>query len=118
MAAALEAGQGDPLALAHVQRAVALATFSAADPEYGPAWGGELSTGVPERPVGPLLPSPRVDALEALLVELVWAADCAEFTDARNNAAQYLRAAGSVVLAHQVTLARRSPGLGLVLVAP
>ena len=58
---------------------------------------------MPKPPVGPLLPVLGDDelswALEALQAELVWAADCAEYTDAVNNARQYRRAAGHVELA-------------------
>lgn len=39
-----------------------------------------------------------MDALDPLQRELVWAADCAEFTDANLNCAQFLRAAGHLDL--------------------
>ena len=52
------------------------------------------------------------DALEGLTRQLVWAADCAEFTDATGNARQYLRAAGHVDLAARAALALAGPGLG------
>jgi hypothetical protein len=53
-------------------------------------------------------------ALEALQIELVWAADCAEFTDANLNAEQFLRAAGHVDLAARAALGV----IGLVLDPP
>jgi hypothetical protein len=122
---ALEAAKDHPLVLEHVQRAAALATFRAADPYYGPYRHERLSDGVPQPPRQPLFPgfehipsTPLTEALEALQAELVWAADCAEYSDATNNAAQYLRAAGNLDLAHQVLLSNHSPGFGLVLAPP
>ena len=52
------------------------------------------------------------DALEALTHQLVWAADCAEFTDATGNARQFLHAAGHVDLAARAALALAGPGSG------
>jgi len=100
----------------HVEHAVALARFQARDPAGGPFRHEPLSPAVPQRPTGPMFPAlaairgdagldPLLDALEALQTELVWAADCAEFTDANLNAAQFLRAAGHLDLAAQAALA-------------
>jgi hypothetical protein len=74
---------------------------------------------VPKMPVGPLLPrlaaarsldpylDHLVDGLEALLVQLVFMADCQEAVDALNNSRQYLYAAGAVasIEPHVLTLA-------------
>ena len=84
---------------------------------------------MPQPPEGPKPPAfaairghaaldPLIDALEHLQHQLVWAADCAEFTDAVLNSAQFLRAAGHLDLAQRAVLALAGPGLGLVLVPP
>ena len=121
---AIAAAHPHPAVKPHVERAVALATFQAHE-QSGPFRHEPLSSGVPQRPKHPCLPALHevrgdalADALEALQVELVWAADCAEFTDATANAQQYLRAAGHVDLAAQAALALAGPGLGLVLMPP
>src|SRR5262245_3495849 len=88
----------------HVRRAAELARFQADDPLGGPFWDGELSRGVPQPPMRPLLPEGVAPELEALLYQLVWAADCAEYTDANLNARQYLKAAGHVELAARALL--------------
>jgi hypothetical protein len=118
----LQAAQQHPTVRPHVERAVALARFEAHEDD-GPFWRAELSTGVPQYPAGPLFPALHVDddlsaALEAAMQALVWAADCAEYADANLNAAQYLRAAGHLDLAHRAALALAGPGLGLVLAPP
>ena len=77
----------------------------------GPFRHEPLSAGVPQPPVGPMYPAfahvsgELYDALESLTRQLVWAADCAEFTDATGNARQYLYAAGHVDLAARAALA-------------
>jgi hypothetical protein len=103
---ALAAARPFPAVARHVERAVALARFRARDEPGGPVWRGGLSDGVPQEPERPLLPGdgPLIAALDEALAELVWAADCAEFTDATNNAAQYLCAAGHIELAARAAL--------------
>jgi hypothetical protein len=92
-----------------VERAIGLARFQIR-PRDGPYLEAALSPAVPQIPVGPMLPAfaevpagPAVralmDALEALQVALVWEADCAEFTDANLNSAQFLRAGAQVQIA-------------------
>ena len=121
---ALAAAHEHPTVRPYLERAVGLARFQAHERD-GPFRHEPLSSGVPQRPQGALLPAlheVRGDslaaALEALQVELVWAADCAEYSDATANARQYLQAAGHVDLAAQAALALAGPGLGLVLMPP
>jgi hypothetical protein len=103
---ALAAARPFPAVARHGERAVALARFGARDEPGGPVWRGGLSDGVPQEPARPLLPGdgPLIAALDEALAELVWAADCAEFTDAAGNAAQYRRAAGHLELAARAAL--------------
>lgn len=92
----------------HVQRAVALARFEVHDPDDGPFRHEPLSENVPQTPRTPLIPAlgpgPEAQALEALQYQLVWAADCAEYSDALNDSRQFLRAAGHVDLAARALL--------------
>jgi hypothetical protein len=129
MERALAASAPFPAVAAEVGRAVALARFQAREPDGGPVWKGQMSAGVPQPPEGPMFPAfaavrgdagldPLMDALEALQHELVWAADCAEFSDAVLNAAQFLRAGGHVDLAARAVLALAGAGLGLVFEPP
>jgi hypothetical protein len=99
---ALRAMGDDP----HVVQAAKLARFQAHDPDGGPYYTGPLSEGVPQPPKQPLLGAlqGRAPELEALMCALVWAADCAEFTDANNNARKYRQAAGHVELAARAQL--------------
>jgi hypothetical protein len=112
-----------------VRRAAELARFADRAPRDGPFFPAALSPAVPEPPEQPLLPAlqavrgdarlePVVDALETLQYELVWSADCAEFSDAVHDSRQYLHAAGHVELAHRAVLALAGPGLGIVLAPP
>jgi hypothetical protein len=111
------AAQHHPSVKPHIDNAIAVARFQ--EPARGPYRAEPLSSGVPQRPTTPMFPgapaTPLLAALEALQTELVWAADCAEFTDATNNARQYLHAAGHVDLAARAALALVTEGLGLVL---
>jgi hypothetical protein len=103
---ALEATKTHAHVAKHVQHAAALARFRAHDADGGPYYTGPLSDGVPQPPRQPLLPALQgeVPELEALQYELVWAADCAEFTDANNNSRKYRQAAGHVELAARAWL--------------
>ncbi len=107
-----------------MERAAALARFQAHAEYGGPFRHEALSDGVPQPPIGPMYPAfahvsgELYDALEHLTHQLVWAADCAEFTDATGNARQYLSAAGHVDLAARAALALAGPELGLVLDPP
>src|SRR5687768_14935721 len=124
MSRALDAARAFPTVAPHVEHAVALARFQSHE-SRGPYRAEALSPAVPQPPTRPMFPwfagvrqpelDPLYDALEALQHQLVWAADCAEFTDASLNAAQFLRAAGHLDLAAQATVALAGAGLGLVL---
>ena len=108
---ALDAALPHATVAPHVEHAVALARFQAHDPPGGPFRHEPLSSAVPQRPIGPMYPAfehvhgDLYDTLEALTRALVWAADCAEFSDATGNAHQYLAAAGHVDLAARAALA-------------
>jgi hypothetical protein len=118
------AAQPHPSVARHVEAAVALARFQVHAPRVGPFRHEPLSDGVPQRPTGSMYPTfahvrgELYDALENLTRELVWAADCAEFTDANLNAHQFLCAAGHVDLAARAALELAGPGLGIVLDPP
>ena len=113
-----------PTVRPHVDRAAALARFQAYAESGGPFRPERLSDAVPQLPVGPMYPAfahvdgELYDALENLTYQLVWAADCAEFTDANANARQFLCAAGHVDLAARAALALKGTALGLVLMEP
>jgi hypothetical protein len=115
---ARDAARPRPSVARHVEAAAALARFQARAEWDGPYRPERLSDGVPQEPTGPMYPAfahvsgELYDALEALTRQLVWAADCAEFTDATNNARQYLHAAGHVDLAARAALG--APGLVLM----
>jgi hypothetical protein len=94
-----------------VARAVALARFEALDERDGPFLQIQFGP-TPQEPRSPMFPefvavrttvearvAALMESLEALQRSLVWEADCAEFTDARNNSMQYLRAAGYLEIA-------------------
>jgi hypothetical protein len=111
---ALEAATGHACE-AHVKQAAALARFQTRE-RGGPFWHGDLSTGVPRPPKRPVLPAgddELTQALEELAYQLVWAADCAEFTDATNNARQFLQAAGHVAEASRPTVGDLAAAYGL-----
>jgi hypothetical protein len=123
---ALAAARAFPSVAPRVEHAAGLARFQRRE-SRGPYREEPLSPGVPQPPEGPLFPwfesargepelDPLYDALEALQHQLVWAADCAEFTDATRNAEQFLRAAGHLNLAAQAAVTLAGAGLGLVLV--
>ena len=107
---ALAAARSHPTVAQHVEAAAALARFHAQADRTGPFRHEPLSDGVPQPPVGPIYPAfehvggELYDALEGLTRQLVWAADCAEFTDATGNSRQYLHAAGHVDLAARAAL--------------
>lgn len=107
---------------AAVVRAVALARFEAPDERDGPFLEVQFGP-TPQEPRSPMFPgfvavwttvgapvAALMESLEALQRALVWEADCAEFTDARNNSMQYLRAAGCLEIAAEklVGYARRA----------
>ena len=100
---ALEAVAGQPAVARHVRRAVALARFEAHE-DGGPFRHAPLSRGRSAAAAAPMFPVPVHAALETLQHQLVWAADCAEYSDATNNARQYLQAAGHVDLAARALL--------------
>jgi hypothetical protein len=112
---ALAATRAHPGVARHVEAAAALARFRARVESETPYRHEPLSDGVPQEPAGPMYPAfahvrgELYDALEELTRALVWAADCAEFTDATGNARQYLHAAGHVDLAARAALG--APGL-------
>ena len=74
-----------------------------------PFYRGELSSGAPRPPAGPLLPrlvplhgldpalDPLLVSLERLAVALVFEADCQEYIDARFTSIALLYAAGAVI---------------------
>lgn len=95
-----------------VERAIGLAGFDIRFVEGGPSHAVDFGGGVPQEPKRPAYPALAavrasvdeeigvlIDALEDLQVALVFQADCAEFTDARFNSEQFLRAAGHVDVA-------------------
>lgn len=105
-----------------VGRAIALARFDVPDERDGPFLDVSFGS-TPQEPRTPMFPAfvalwtavgapvaAMMAALEALQRELVWAADCAEFSDARNTSIQYLRAAGHLEQAaeHLIVYARRA----------
>jgi len=94
-----------------VARALALARFEVFGERDGPFHRVDFGP-TPQQPRPPMFPAfvsarttvgapvaSLMESLEALQQALVWEADCAEFTDARNNSIQYLRAAGHLELA-------------------
>lgn len=109
-------------AAAAIGRAVALARFEVPDERDGPFFDVEFEP-TPQEPRSPMFPAfvavwtavgapvaALMESLEALQRALVWEADCAEFTDARNSSIQYLRAAGYVEIAAEqlVVYAKRA----------
>jgi hypothetical protein len=82
-----------------------------------PFYRGELSSGAPRPPAGPLLPrlvelqgrDPALDrllaAVERLAVALVYEADCQEYIDARNTSIDLLYAAGAVIAVERDVIA-------------
>ena len=111
---ALEAAQGHACEH-HVRRAAALARFptrrAGRTVLVDPAGLGEPQP--PERPVLPTGDDELSRALEELAYQLVWAADCAEFTDATNNARQFLQAAGHVTEATRPCVGDLAAAYGL-----
>jgi hypothetical protein len=101
---------------AAVERAVALARFEVPDERDGPFYDVDFGA-TPQEPPAPIFPAfvavwttvaapvaTLMAALEALQRALVWEADCAGFTDARNTSIQYLRAAGYLEIAAEELL--------------
>lgn len=95
-----------------VERAAGLANFDIRFVEGGPTHAIDFGGAVPQEPQRPAYPALAavrdsveeeigvlIDALEDLQIALVFQADCAEFTDARFNSEQFLRAAGHVDVA-------------------
>lgn len=101
---------------AAVERALALARFEVPDERDGPYYDVDFGP-TPQAPRAPIFPAfvavsttvgapvaALMESLETLQRTLVWEADCAGFTDARNTSIQYLRAAGYLEIAAEELL--------------
>lgn len=99
-----------------IERALALARFEVPDERDGPFYDVDFGS-TPQEPQAPIFPAfvaawttvgahvaALMESLEALQRTLVWEADCAGFTDARNTSIQYLRAAGRIEIAAEKLL--------------